>query len=144
MTEPTRQHRIHETSGSGCIDYESKTAVDVLAIAHNGNLSNGIMFPTREPSTTGKALDRKYVDDPGIDWEPLYEVTQIKGDGGDSPLPLARMTSSPTTRPGTSATSTSDRAQGRRHARRRVRAGSLEARAARRDEFGNESLQVRS
>jgi len=59
--------------------YESKTAGDVLAIAHNGNLSNGIMFPL-EAQYDGRALDNNYVTTRD-QWEPLYEVTQIKGDG---------------------------------------------------------------
>ena len=37
--------------------YEEKTGGNVLAIAHNGNLSNGIMFPIVD-SFTGKSLDK--------------------------------------------------------------------------------------
>jgi hypothetical protein len=37
-------------------DYQDKTGGRVLAIAHNGNLSNGIMFPIVE-SFTGKPVD---------------------------------------------------------------------------------------
>ena len=59
--------------------YEDKTGGSVLAIAHNGNLSNGIMFPLIE-SFTGKPVDKVYVDERAR-WEPLYEVTQTKGDG---------------------------------------------------------------
>ena len=59
--------------------YEEKTGGRILAIAHNGNLSNGIMFPEIE-SFTGKAVDREYAET-RIRWEPLYEATQIKGDG---------------------------------------------------------------
>ncbi len=58
---------------------EEKTGGQVLAIAHNGNLSNGIMFPLIE-SFTGKPVDRAYAETRAR-WEPLYEVTQIKGDG---------------------------------------------------------------
>jgi hypothetical protein len=36
--------------------YENKTGGDVLAIAHNGNLSNGLMFPMIEP-VDGKPID---------------------------------------------------------------------------------------
>jgi len=64
--------------------YEEKTAGQVLAIAHNGNLSNGIMFPTVE-SFTGKPVDLKYARTRAR-WEPLYEVTQIKGDGEAHPF----------------------------------------------------------
>jgi hypothetical protein len=38
-------------------DYEEKTGGDILAIAHNGNLSNGLMFPAVNP-WTGKKIDR--------------------------------------------------------------------------------------
>ncbi len=64
--------------------YEEKTGGDVLAIAHNGNLSNGIMFPLRDP-VTNKRLDRAYAVTRDR-WEPLYEVTQIKGDGEAHPF----------------------------------------------------------
>ena len=63
--------------------YEEKTGGQVLAIAHNGNLSNGIMFPIVD-SFTGKPLDRAYAEE-RIRWEPLYEATQIKGDGEAHP-----------------------------------------------------------
>jgi len=59
--------------------YEQKTAGQVLAIAHNGNLSNGIMFPIVD-SFTGRDLDKAYCETRAR-WEPLYEATQIKGDG---------------------------------------------------------------
>ncbi len=59
--------------------YESTTGGDVLAIAHNGNLSNGIMFPL-EAQYDGRGLDEAYLNS-RAQWEPLYEVTQIKGDG---------------------------------------------------------------
>ena len=64
-------------------DYEAKTAGQVLAIAHNGNLSNGIMFP--ESKAFGKKINKNYVETRAR-WEPLYEVTQIKGDGEAHPL----------------------------------------------------------
>ena len=63
--------------------YESKTGGSVLAIAHNGNLSNGRMFPVIE-SFTGKPIDREYAET-RAKWERLYEATQIKGDGETHP-----------------------------------------------------------
>ena len=63
--------------------YEEKTGGRVLALAHNGNLSNGIMFPMMD-SFTGKSFDRAYAET-RMRWEPLYEVTQIKGDGEAHP-----------------------------------------------------------
>ena len=65
-------------------DYETKTGGQALAIAHNGNLSNGWMFPTAETYAGGK-VDKNYVEQ-RAKWEPLYEVTQIKGDGEAHPL----------------------------------------------------------
>jgi hypothetical protein len=63
---------------------EAKTGSEVLAIAHNGNLSNGRMFPIVE-SFTGKKIDRAYAEN-RMRWEPLIEATQIKGDGETHPL----------------------------------------------------------
>ena len=64
--------------------YEEKTGGDVLAIAHNGNLCNGRMFPIIE-SFTGKPIDREYAET-RAKWERLYEATQIKGDGETHPF----------------------------------------------------------
>jgi len=65
-------------------NYEEKTGGEVLAIAHNGNLSNGIMFPL-EAQWNGTKLDETYVTQRDK-WEPLYEITQIKGDGEAHPF----------------------------------------------------------
>ena len=64
--------------------YEDKTGGDVLAIAHDGNLSNGLMFPLINP-VTEKPLTREYAET-RAKWEPLYEATQIKGDGEAHPF----------------------------------------------------------
>jgi hypothetical protein len=64
--------------------YEDKTGGRILAIAHNGNLSNGIMFPIAD-SFTGKPVDLEYAQT-RAKWEPLYEATQIKGDGEAHPF----------------------------------------------------------
>jgi hypothetical protein len=64
--------------------YEEKTGGDVLAIAHNGNLSNGIMFPIRNP-VSNKRLTPEYAQRRAR-WEPLYEATQMKGDGEAHPF----------------------------------------------------------
>ena len=64
-------------------DYEEVVGGRVLAIPHNGNLSNGLMFADKTfggaPLTAEWARQRAR-------WEPLYEVTQIKGDGESHPL----------------------------------------------------------
>jgi hypothetical protein len=65
-------------------NYESKTGGSALALAHNGNLSNGIMFPV-DRQYTGRKLDRKYVEERAR-WEPMYEISQIKGDGEAHPF----------------------------------------------------------
>ena len=62
--------------------FEEKTGGNVLAIAHNGNLSNGRMFPTVE--AFGKPVDRAYAEN-RAKWERLYEATQTKGDGEAHP-----------------------------------------------------------
>ena len=64
--------------------YEEKTGGRLLALAHNGNLSNGLMFD--EVTLTDKRpIDRDYAQR-RMRWEPLYEVTQIKGDGEAHPF----------------------------------------------------------
>jgi len=63
--------------------YEEKTAGQVLAIAHNGNLSNGLMFP--ETIAFGATVDQEYVE-ARAKRERLYEATQIKGDGEAHPF----------------------------------------------------------
>ncbi|MBB3237412.1 DUF3604 domain-containing protein [Phyllobacterium endophyticum] len=64
--------------------YEDKTGGRVLAIAHNGNLSNGWMFPIETNPSNGQPLSAEYAETRAR-WEPLYEVTQIKGDGEAHP-----------------------------------------------------------
>ncbi|MGH9317307.1 MAG: DUF3604 domain-containing protein, partial [Thermoanaerobaculia bacterium] len=56
--------------------YEQKTGGRVLAIPHNGNLSNGRMFMVETMS--GKPFDRAYAETRARR-EPLLEVTQPKG-----------------------------------------------------------------
>jgi hypothetical protein len=63
-------------------DYETKTGGKILALAHNGNLSNGLMFDN--VTLSGKPIDAEYAKT-RMKWEPIYEVTQIKGDGEAHP-----------------------------------------------------------
>ncbi len=65
-------------------DYEQKTGGRMLAIPHNGNLSNGLMFDD-VTLIDKKPLDRDYAQRRAR-WEPLYEVTQMKGDGEAHPF----------------------------------------------------------
>lgn len=62
--------------------YESETGGRALAIPHNGNVSNGRMFAPTELS--GEPLSRAYAS-ARQRWEPLYEVTQVKGDAETHP-----------------------------------------------------------
>jgi len=62
--------------------YEKKTGGKALAIPHNGNLSQGLMFAVERMS--GQPIDAAYAKR-RMRWEPLYEVTQIKGDGEAHP-----------------------------------------------------------
>ncbi|MDE0064208.1 MAG: DUF3604 domain-containing protein [Gammaproteobacteria bacterium] len=62
--------------------YEAETGGEVIAIPHNGNLSNGMMFPAK--SVDGRPLDRAYAQLRSR-WEPIAEVTQVKGDSEAHP-----------------------------------------------------------
>jgi hypothetical protein len=62
--------------------YEDATGGEVMAIAHNGNVSNGMMFPA--VSVDGKKINRAYAE-LRARWEPIYEVSQVKGDGEAHP-----------------------------------------------------------
>jgi hypothetical protein len=65
-------------------DYEKNTGGKLLAIPHGSNLSNGMMFDDIT-LTSKKPLDRDYAER-RMRWEPLYEVTQIKGDAEAHPV----------------------------------------------------------
>jgi hypothetical protein len=56
--------------------YEDKTGGKILAIPHNGNLSNGLMFSLT--TLSGKPLSKEYAETRNK-WERLIEVTQVKG-----------------------------------------------------------------
>ncbi|MEQ1576188.1 MAG: DUF3604 domain-containing protein [Hyphomicrobium sp.] len=62
--------------------WEEKTGGSLLAIPHNGNLSNGKMFALN--TFLGNPLTREWAE-ARARWEPMYEVTQIKGDGETQP-----------------------------------------------------------
>jgi hypothetical protein len=64
-------------------DLEQRTGAEVLAIPHNGNLSNGRMFTVE--TFDGKPLTRELAQ-LRARFEPLVEVTQIKGDGESHPM----------------------------------------------------------
>jgi hypothetical protein len=62
--------------------YEKKSGGRVLAIPHNGNLANGIMFDLK--TLAGAAITPEYARK-REHWERLVESTQIKGDGEAHP-----------------------------------------------------------
>ena len=62
--------------------YEDKTGGEVLAIPHNGNVSNGLMFAIERMN--GEKIGKDYAIS-RMRWEPIAEVTQIKGDGEAHP-----------------------------------------------------------
>ena len=62
--------------------YEDKTGGRVLAIPHNGNVSNGKMFALNRMN--GEPIDADYAR-MRRKWEPLVESTQIKGDSEAHP-----------------------------------------------------------
>lgn len=59
-------------------EYEKSTGGQVLAIPHNSNLSGGMMFVPEEVNTIATATER-------VKWEPMVEITQIKGDSETHP-----------------------------------------------------------
>ena len=64
-------------------NYEAKTGGTAIAIPHNGNVSNGFMFSDKDQS--GNKLTRDYAER-RMRWEPIIEVTQMKGDGETHPF----------------------------------------------------------
>ena len=63
-------------------NYEKKTSGEVLAIPHNGNVTNGTMFSLL--NFQGQPLGVDYAKTRSR-WEPLYEITQTKGDSETHP-----------------------------------------------------------
>ncbi len=64
-------------------EYEARTGGRAIAIPHNGNMSNGLMFSDKMPD--GSPMTREYAEQ-RIRWEPLHEMSQIKGDEETHPL----------------------------------------------------------
>ncbi|MEP5568168.1 MAG: DUF3604 domain-containing protein, partial [Halioglobus sp.] len=64
--------------------YEQSTGGDVLAIPHNPNLSNGMMFALQNDFEQGAAFDPKYLATRAR-WERLVEIGQAKGDSETHP-----------------------------------------------------------
>jgi hypothetical protein len=64
-------------------DFEKQTGAEVMAIPHNGNLSNGRMFTVE--TFAGKPLTKE-IAELRARFERLVEVTQIKGDSESHPM----------------------------------------------------------
>jgi hypothetical protein len=64
-------------------NYEKEVGGQVFAIPHNGNTSNGLMYSDK--TFGGEPLNRAYAE-ARIRWEPIIEVSQVKGDGEAHPL----------------------------------------------------------
>jgi hypothetical protein len=59
-----------------------ETGTDFLAIPHNSNISGGLMFPLVD--SDGRGVDPAYAK-MRMRWEPVVEMTQIKGDSETHP-----------------------------------------------------------
>lgn len=64
-------------------NYEKQTGGEVLAIPHNANLSQGVMFSLEDAK--GNPLSKQYAKSRSR-WEPLFEVVQNKGDSEAHPI----------------------------------------------------------
>ena len=64
------------------LEYEETTGGEALSIPHNGNLSNGLMWDN--VTYDGDAINNDYAER-RMRWEPIAEVTQIKGDSETHP-----------------------------------------------------------
>jgi Protein of unknown function (DUF3604) len=65
------------------MDKQRAAGNEVLAVSHNGNLSQGIMFPT-EVDHTGRPIDKAYAE-ARLRNEPLTEMKQVKGQSETTP-----------------------------------------------------------
>ncbi len=64
------------------LETQRQQGLDVIAIPHNGNVSNGLMFSTKDMS--GRPLTRDYAER-RMENEPLVEIIQTKGQSDTSP-----------------------------------------------------------
>ncbi len=60
----------------------AKTGASFIAIPHNSNISQGLMFPLQD--SDGKLISKEYATT-RMKWEPVVEMTQIKGDSETHP-----------------------------------------------------------
>jgi hypothetical protein len=62
--------------------YEQKSGGTAISIPHNSNISGGMMFD--EKTLSGDPIDRAYAET-RMRWEPVHEMTQVKGDSETHP-----------------------------------------------------------
>jgi hypothetical protein len=80
---PGRKGTDPESLWAWLTAWEAKTGGHVLAIPHNGNMSNGWMF--REARYDGSPLTPEWAQ-ARARWEPLVEIFQYKGQGEAHPM----------------------------------------------------------
>ena len=88
LTSQTRPYTYFESMNpEGLWDflgsYEADTGGRVISVPHNANTSNGLMFAP--PKFDGSPMDAAYAAK-RIRWEPMHEMTQIKGDEETHPV----------------------------------------------------------
>jgi len=66
------------------MDTQRKAGIELLAISHNANLSDGIMFPL-EVDNKGRPIDAAWAQE-RVNNEPLTEIHQLKGTSETHPL----------------------------------------------------------
>ena len=79
---PANQSQDPEDLWAYLAAYEERTGGRAMAIPHNANLSNGLMFAMED--FEGNALTRDYAERRQR-WDPIVVVTQFKGDGEAHP-----------------------------------------------------------
>ncbi len=62
---------------------QRETGNDVIAVTHNGNLSNGALYP-RKINAAGQTIDRAYAET-RMRNEPVSEINQVKGQSETTP-----------------------------------------------------------
>ncbi len=80
---PARESQDPEKLWEHMAAYEKKTGGKMLAIPHNGNVSNGRMFAMQKYD--GSPIDAAYAKTRALR-EPIVEMTQIKGDSETHPF----------------------------------------------------------